>query len=47
MVKRYIEIRFKKDPKYSRRHVREDVPGSDIKKYGSRGCTSFKGTFCK
>jgi hypothetical protein len=46
MVKRDIEIRFKKDPKYSR-HVREDVPGSDIKKYGRRGCTSSKGTFCK
>jgi putative DNA primase/helicase len=46
IVKRRIEDRFKKDPKYSK-HVREDVPGSDIKKYGSRGCTSSKGTFCK
>jgi hypothetical protein len=27
--------------------VRDDVPGSDIKKYGSRGCASSKGTFAK
>jgi uncharacterized protein (DUF927 family) len=46
MVKRDLETRFKKDPKYSR-HVREDVPGSDVKKYGSRGRTSSKGTFAK
>ena len=46
MVKRDLEIRFKKDPKYSV-HVREDVPGSNIKKYGSRGRTSSKGTFAK
>ena len=46
MVKRDLETRFKKDPKYSK-HVREDVPGSDVKKYGSRGRTSSKGTFAK
>jgi Domain of unknown function (DUF927) len=28
-------------------HVREEVPGSDVKKYGSRGRTSSKGTFVK
>ena len=46
MVKRYIEARFKKDAKYSE-HIRNDVPGLDIKKYGSRGRTSSKGTFVK
>jgi uncharacterized protein (DUF927 family) len=46
MVKRDLEIRFKKDPKYSV-HVREDVPGSDAKQYGSRGRTSSKGTFVR
>ena len=46
MVKRDLETRFKKDPKYSK-HVREDVPGSDVKEYGSRGRTSSKGTFAK
>jgi hypothetical protein len=46
MVKRDLEMRFKKDPKYSK-HVREDVPGSDVKAYGSRGRTSTKGTFAK
>src|SRR5215831_8721546 len=46
MVKRDLETRFKKDPKYSK-HVREDVPGSDVKAYGSRGRTSSKGTFAK
>ena len=46
MVKRDLEMRFKKDPKYSK-HVREDVPGSDVKAYGSRGRTSCKGTFAK
>ena len=46
MVKRDLEMRFKKDPKYSK-HVREDVPGSDVKAYGSRGRTSSKGTFAK
>ena len=33
MVKRDLETRFKKDPKYSK-HVREDVPGSDVKASG-------------
>ena len=46
MVKRDLETRFKKDPKYSK-HLREDVPGSDVKAYGSRGRTSSKGTFAK
>ncbi len=44
MVKRDLEMRFKKDQKYTT-HVREDVPGSYVKKYGSRSCTSSKGTF--
>jgi hypothetical protein len=46
MVKRDLETRFKKDPKYSK-HVRGDVPGSNIKPYGSRGRTSSTGTFAK
>jgi hypothetical protein len=46
MVKRDLKVRFEKDPKFST-HVREDVPGSDIKAYGSRGRTSSKGTFVK
>jgi hypothetical protein len=46
MVKRDLETRVKKDPKYGK-HVREDVPGSDPKPYGSRGRTSSKGTFAK
>ena len=46
MVKRDLKTRFKKDPKYSK-HVREDVPGSDVKKYGSQRRTSSKGTFFK
>ncbi len=46
MVKRDLEARFKKDPKYSA-HVRADVPGSDVKEYGSHGRTSNKGTFVK
>src|SRR5262249_3420750 len=36
MVKRDLKTRFEKDPKYSK-HVREDVPGLDVKAYGSRG----------
>jgi hypothetical protein len=35
MVKRDLATRFKKDLKYSQ-HVREDVPGLDVKAYGSR-----------
>jgi uncharacterized protein (DUF927 family) len=46
MVKRDLGIRFKEHPKYSE-HVREDVPGSDVKAYGPRGRTSSKGTFAK
>jgi uncharacterized protein (DUF927 family) len=46
LVKRDLTIRFKKDPKYGE-HIREDVPGSEVKKYGSRGRTSSKGTFAK
>jgi len=46
MVKRDLETRFKKDAKYSQ-HVRNDVPGSDVKEYGSRGRTSSKGTFVR
>jgi Domain of unknown function (DUF927) len=46
MVKRDLATRFKTDPKYSK-HVREDVPGMDVKAYGSRGRTSSKGTFAK
>ena len=46
MVKRDLKTRFEKDPKYGK-HVREDVPGSDVKEYGSRGRTSSKGTFAK
>jgi hypothetical protein len=46
MVKRELAMRFKQDPKY-REHVRAEVPGSDVNKYGSRGRTSSKGTFAK
>jgi len=46
MVRRYFKARFEKDPQYSQ-HVRGDVPGTDIKKYGSKLCTSSKGTFVK
>jgi uncharacterized protein (DUF927 family) len=46
MVKRELKIRFKRDPKYHQ-HMREDVPGRDIKKYGSRRRTSSVGTFAK
>ena len=34
LVKRDLKTRFKKDPKYSK-HVREDVPGLDLKAYGT------------
>jgi uncharacterized protein (DUF927 family) len=46
MVKRDLRKRFERDPKYSE-HVRADVPGSNIKKYGSRRCTSSAGTFIR
>jgi hypothetical protein len=46
LVKRDLKTRFKKDSKYSQ-HLREDVPGLDVKKYGSRRRTSSKGTFFK
>jgi uncharacterized protein (DUF927 family) len=46
MVKRDLEILFKKDPRY-REHVRGDVPGKNVKEYGSRGRTSSKGTFAR
>jgi uncharacterized protein (DUF927 family) len=46
MIKRDLKTRFKKNPKYGK-HVGEDVPGSDVKAYGSRGRTSSKGTFAK
>jgi hypothetical protein len=46
MIKGELQRLFKNDPKYSQ-HVRDDVPGSDVKAYGSRARTSSKGTFCK
>ena len=46
MVRRDIKERFRRDVKY-REHVADDVPGSDIKHYGSRGRTSSRGTFAK
>ena len=46
MVKRDLKARIKKDPRYGE-HVRGDVPGADVKAYGSRGRTSSKGTFAK
>jgi len=46
MVKRALKRRFKKDPEYSK-YLREDVPGLDVRAYGSRGRTSSKGTFVK
>ena len=46
MVRRDLKARIKKDPRYGE-HVRGDVPGADVKAYGSRGRTSSKGTFAK
>ena len=46
LVRRDFEILFKKDPRYSE-HVREDVPGTDVRKYGTRGRTSSRGTFAR
>jgi hypothetical protein len=46
MVKQDMRGRLEKDPKYSQ-HVRADVPGTDIRKYGDRNRTSSKGTFVK
>jgi uncharacterized protein (DUF927 family) len=46
MIKRDLGARFKGNPKYGE-HVRGDVPGSDIRRYGNRGRTSSKGTFAK
>jgi putative DNA primase/helicase len=45
-VRSDLKKRFKEDPQY-RTHIREDVPGSDVKKYGSRGRTTSLGTFVK
>ncbi len=46
MVRRDLVLRFKADPKYSQ-HLREDVPGSDVKKNGARRRTSSRGSFFK
>ncbi len=46
MVKRDVKARLEKDDKYSK-HVRADVPGSDIIRYGKHGCTTSRGTFVK
>jgi hypothetical protein len=46
MVRSDLKTRLKNNPKYSE-HIREDVPGSDVKQYGSRGRTSSMGTFVK
>jgi hypothetical protein len=45
-VKIEFERQFKNNPKYSE-HIREDVPGRDVKKYGNQRRTSSKGTFYK
>src|SRR6516164_10530546 len=46
MVKRELKTRFKKDLKYSK-HMREDVPGLNVKAYGRRFRTSSEGTFAE
>jgi hypothetical protein len=46
MVKRDLKIQFKNNTKYGQ-HIRDDVPGSDVKAYGTRRRTSSKGTFAK
>jgi hypothetical protein len=46
MVRSKLKEQFKESPKYSQ-HIREDVPGLDVRKYGSRGRTSSLGTFVK
>jgi uncharacterized protein (DUF927 family) len=46
MAKRDFKILFKKDPRYCE-HVREGVPGTNVRKYGTRGRTSSRGTFTR
>jgi hypothetical protein len=46
MVRRDLKARIKKDPRYSE-HVRGDVPGADVKAYGTRSRTSSTGTFAE
>ena len=46
MVKRDIARRIKNDETYSK-HVRNDVPGLNVKAYGRRFRTSSKGTFAE
>jgi uncharacterized protein (DUF927 family) len=46
MIKLNVVERLKENPKYSE-HVREDVPGSNVTKYGNRGRTSSRGTFAR
>src|SRR5262249_44263639 len=45
-IKHDIEKRLKRNSKFST-HVRDDVPGTNVKKYGSRWRTSSRGTFAK
>jgi uncharacterized protein (DUF927 family) len=46
MVRSDIARRIKNDEKYSK-HVRNDVPGSEVEEYGDLFRTSSKGTFAK
>jgi hypothetical protein len=46
MVKRQLEKQFKKAPKYSE-HIRADIPGGNVKKYGRIRRTSSSGAFYK
>jgi putative DNA primase/helicase len=46
MVKRDLKARFKKDSTYSA-HIRDNVPGLNVKAYGARRRTSSEGTFFK
>jgi hypothetical protein len=45
-VRGYFKKRLEEDPRYCQ-HVRGDVPGTNIRKYGDKLCTSSKGTFVK
>jgi hypothetical protein len=45
-IKQSMRERLEQDPKYSE-HIRREIPGADIKKYGERNRTSTGGTFVK
>jgi hypothetical protein len=46
LVRSGLKELFKKNEKYTK-HVRNELPGKDSKMYGSKRCTTSKGTFVK